>query len=227
MYLADPTALTLTRQLLTESPELLEMVKTFQQDIEKFKDIWVNELYPSLAEFMGKFSEWLKGTHPILGGILKGVIWGLVQILNLLSRIFDYYSALSGHRGEKSQFDTMSRTLGGGLTGLSGAVVGGLPAGPVGAVIGGIGGYAAGYWGTGKMNQMLFPELVGGTGGSYNATRTQNINVNQNITNNVNASQYNVSEMFGMMDMYFSGKVDAAQFVIDPMGNTAYAGVKP
>ena len=91
MYLKDPNALTLTRELVEKSPEFAKTMERIKETLNACNVIWNEQLVPSLTNFMKIFSEWLQGEHPKLGAFFEVIIVALANIFDWLSAILGLF----------------------------------------------------------------------------------------------------------------------------------------
>ena len=91
MYLTDPNALTLTKQLAAKSPEFAKAMERFRDGIKAVSDIWQNSLYPAVKNLIDAVVIWAGGDHSTLGTIFE---WILTQIGKLLGALGDVLLAI-------------------------------------------------------------------------------------------------------------------------------------
>ena len=184
MYLRNPQALTLTRELVSKFPEIGEALERFKKGLNDFKKLW-NNIAPEINNFLNGIIRWVAGAHPYFGGFFKWlikdciipVIKYLTSILNLLNDIGN-----KNKRPEKEKKQDADRVALVGGTAAIGAMTGGVAgsfipgigtvAGAgVGAVVGGIGGFIGGSKLVDKFekienttqNNTFHVQIVGGT----------------------------------------------------------------
>lgn len=96
MYLTDPTALTLTGELVKKNKQFAETMENIKRGMEEFNKLWNENLAPSLKDFMDTFNRWVAGAHPMLGKLFEFIITQIAKVLDWVSALIRALNAIPG-----------------------------------------------------------------------------------------------------------------------------------